>query len=154
MIEEERKRLEKTKNDQDNMINQIQSIFSSPEPSSSDTDIQYFGSHKVTRHYREIHESGCIPKSLDWSHLLLCTRWNQPTSYKEDFHKWCVEVNSGKLVMDVGRSSRWPRWYLWTEEVEEGEAECNWMEEANELFKVIVKIPTVKRISGFDYCLR
>ena len=26
------------------------------------------------------------------------------------------------------------------------------MEEANELFKVIVKIPTVKRISGFDYC--
>ena len=40
------------------------------------------------------------------------------------------------------------------EEVEEGEAECNWMEEANELFKVIVKIPTVKRISGFDYCLR
>ncbi len=40
------------------------------------------------------------------------------------------------------------------EEVEEGEAECNWMEEANELFKVIVKIPTVKRISGFEYCLR
>ena len=49
LIEEERKRLEKTKNDQDNMINQIKSIFSSPEPSSSDTDIQYFGSHKVSR---------------------------------------------------------------------------------------------------------
>ena len=49
MIEEERKRLEKTKNDQDNMINQIKSIFSSSEPSSSDTDIQYFGSHKVSR---------------------------------------------------------------------------------------------------------
>jgi len=49
LIEEERKRLEKTKNDQDNMINQIKSIFSSSEPSSSDTDIQYFGSHRGSR---------------------------------------------------------------------------------------------------------
>jgi len=49
LIEEERKRLEKTKNDQQNMINQIKSIFSSCEPSSSDTDIQYFGSHKGSK---------------------------------------------------------------------------------------------------------
>jgi len=44
LIEEERKRLEKTKNEQDNMINQIKSIFRASEPSSSDSDIKYFGS--------------------------------------------------------------------------------------------------------------
>ena len=49
LIEEERKRLEKTKNDQVNMINQIKSIFSSSEPSGSDTDIQYFGSQRGSR---------------------------------------------------------------------------------------------------------
>eukprot|EP00090_Calanus_glacialis_P002522 TRINITY_DN11897_c0_g1_i1.p1 TRINITY_DN11897_c0_g1~~TRINITY_DN11897_c0_g1_i1.p1 ORF type:complete len:565 (-),score=165.33 TRINITY_DN11897_c0_g1_i1:574-2217(-) len=49
LIEEERKRLEKTKNDQVNMINQIKSIFSSSEPSSSDADIQYFGSQRGSR---------------------------------------------------------------------------------------------------------
>jgi len=47
IIEEERKRLEKTKNEQDNMINQIKSIFKSSEPSSSDSDIKYFGSSRV-----------------------------------------------------------------------------------------------------------
>jgi len=45
LIEEERKRLEKTKTEQDNMINQIKSIFSASEPSSS--DIQYFGSSRL-----------------------------------------------------------------------------------------------------------
>jgi len=49
LIEEERKRLEKTKNNQDDMINQIKNIFSACEPSSSDTDIQYFGTSRGSR---------------------------------------------------------------------------------------------------------
>jgi len=47
LIEEERKRLEKTKNEQDNMINQIKSIFRASEPSSSDSNIKYFGSSRT-----------------------------------------------------------------------------------------------------------
>lgn len=44
LIEEERKRLEMTKKDQDMMINQIKSIFSCSEPTSSVKDIKYCGS--------------------------------------------------------------------------------------------------------------
>eukprot|EP00092_Neocalanus_flemingeri_P018536 GFUD01020072.1.p1 GENE.GFUD01020072.1~~GFUD01020072.1.p1 ORF type:complete len:536 (-),score=116.49 GFUD01020072.1:441-2048(-) len=44
LMAEERKRLETTKRDQDMMINQIKSIFSSSEPTSSNKDIQYCGS--------------------------------------------------------------------------------------------------------------
>merc|ERR1712179_872878 len=40
-------RLEKTKNEQDNMINQIKSIFRASEPSSSDSNIKYFGSSRT-----------------------------------------------------------------------------------------------------------
>jgi len=39
--------LEKTKNEQDNMINQIKSIFRASEPSSSDSNIKYFGSSRT-----------------------------------------------------------------------------------------------------------
>ena len=47
LMEEERKRLEMTKREQDMMINQIKSIFSSSEPTGSDKDIQYCGYQRV-----------------------------------------------------------------------------------------------------------
>ena len=67
-------------------------------------------------------------------------------SNMEDFQK--VNIRKLSMLQEIKVPHQCDHARPWND------VECNWMEEANELFKVIVKIPTVKRISGFDYCLR